>query len=33
VYVSPVAGGWEAPKRLGGWNKLALKAGASGKAR
>ncbi|MRX09529.1 glycosyl hydrolase [Pseudoduganella sp. FT25W] len=32
VYVSPVAGGWEAPKRLGGWNKLALKAGASGKA-
>ncbi|MYM72798.1 glycosyl hydrolase [Duganella sp. FT134W] len=32
VYVSPVSGGWEAPKRLGGWDKLALKAGASGKA-
>ncbi|MYM81154.1 glycosyl hydrolase [Duganella sp. FT50W] len=32
VYVSPVAGGWEAPKRLGGWDKLDLKAGASGKA-
>jgi beta-glucosidase len=30
VYLSPAAGGWEAPKRLGGWNKLALKAGASG---
>jgi beta-glucosidase len=32
VYVSPVSGGWEAPKRLGGWDKLAVKAGASGKA-
>jgi len=32
VYVSPVSGGWEAPKRLGGWDKLDLKAGASGKA-
>lgn len=27
VYISPAAGGWEAPKRLGGWDKLALKAG------
>jgi beta-glucosidase len=27
VYVSSVKGGWEAPKRLGGWDKLALKAG------
>lgn len=32
VYVSSLAGGWEAPKRLGGWDKLDLKAGASGKA-
>ncbi|HEX5344582.1 MAG TPA: glycoside hydrolase family 3 C-terminal domain-containing protein [Duganella sp.] len=32
VYVSPLAGGWEAPKRLGGWDKLELKAGASGQA-
>lgn len=32
VYVSPLAGGWEAPKRLGGWDKLDLKAGASGNA-
>jgi beta-glucosidase len=32
VYVSSVAGGWEAPKRLAGWDKLDLKAGASGKA-
>jgi beta-glucosidase len=31
IYVSPVAGGWEAPKRLGGWNKVALKAGANSK--
>jgi beta-glucosidase len=31
VYISPVAGGWEAPKRLAGWDKMALKAGASGK--
>jgi beta-glucosidase len=29
IYISPVAGGWEAPKRLGGWTKVALKAGAS----
>jgi beta-glucosidase len=28
VYVSKVGAGWEAPKRLGGWNKLALDAGA-----
>ena len=27
VYVSKAGGGWEAPKRLGGWDKLALKAG------
>ncbi|TFW31389.1 glycosyl hydrolase [Duganella callida] len=32
VYVSSAAGGWEAPKRLGGWDKLDVKAGASGKA-
>ncbi|MQA36654.1 beta-glucosidase family protein [Rugamonas aquatica] len=32
VYVSPVAGGWEAPKRLGGWDKVELKPGASGKS-
>ncbi|MRW89981.1 glycosyl hydrolase [Duganella sp. FT80W] len=32
VYVSSLAGGWEAPKRLGGWDKLDLKAGASGQA-
>jgi beta-glucosidase len=29
VYVSKVGGGWEAPKRLGGWDKLALNAGES----
>jgi beta-glucosidase len=28
VYVSPVAGGWEAPKRLGGWKKVAPAPGA-----
>ena len=28
IYVSPVAGGWEAPKRLGGWRKLDVKPGA-----
>ncbi len=28
VYVSKVGAGWEAPKRLGGWDKLALDAGA-----
>jgi beta-glucosidase len=27
VYVAPVAGGWEAPKRLGGWKKVELKPG------
>lgn len=27
VYVSKVGAGWEAPKRLGGWDKLALGAG------
>jgi beta-glucosidase len=32
IYVSPVAGGWEAPKRLGGWAKLELKPGASAEA-
>lgn len=29
VYVSPLAGGWEAPKRLGGYQKVALAPGAS----
>ena len=29
-YVSPVAGGWEAPKRLGAWGKIALAPGQSG---
>jgi beta-glucosidase len=29
VYVSPVAGGWEAPKRLGAWRKVELQSGAS----
>ena len=28
VYVSKVGAGWEAPKRLGGWDKLSLDAGA-----
>jgi beta-glucosidase len=32
VYISPQAGGWEAPRRLGGWDKLALAPGASGVA-
>jgi beta-glucosidase len=32
VYVAPVAGGWEAPQRLGGWNKLALQPAASASA-
>ena len=27
VYVAPAHGGWEAPKRLAGWDKLALKPG------
>jgi len=29
VYVSPAAGGWEAPRRLAGWSKVDLKRGAS----
>jgi beta-glucosidase len=29
VYVAPVSLKWEAPKRLGGWQKVDLKAGAS----
>ncbi|HET9863151.1 MAG TPA: glycoside hydrolase family 3 C-terminal domain-containing protein [Steroidobacteraceae bacterium] len=29
VYVSPAAGGWEAPKRLAGWRKVDLKPGES----
>jgi beta-glucosidase len=29
VYVSPTAGGWEAPKRLGGFSKVELAPGAS----
>jgi beta-glucosidase len=28
VYVSPAAGGWEAPKRLAGWRKVDLKKGS-----
>ncbi|MET0321475.1 MAG: glycoside hydrolase family 3 C-terminal domain-containing protein, partial [Duganella sp.] len=32
VYISPAKGGWEAPKRLGGWDKLEVKAGETGKA-
>jgi len=28
VYVSPVAGGWEAPKRLAGWRKVDMKKGS-----
>jgi beta-glucosidase len=27
IYVAPAAGGWEAPRRLGGWDKLGLKPG------
>ncbi|WP_342113541.1 beta-glucosidase family protein [Pseudoduganella sp. OTU4001] len=27
IYVSKIGAGWEAPKRLGGWDKLALKPG------
>lgn len=33
VYVSKVGKGWEAPQRLGGWDKLTLAAGASGTSR
>lgn len=29
IYIAPVAGGWEAPKRLGGWDKTLLAPGAS----
>lgn len=29
VYVARAGGGWEAPRRLGGWDKVALKAGES----
>jgi beta-glucosidase len=29
VYVSPAAGGWEAPKRLAGWKKVELQTGAT----
>jgi len=29
IYVAPVAGGWEAPKRLGAWRKVDLAPGAS----
>jgi beta-glucosidase len=32
VYISPAKGGWEAPKRLAGWDKVTVKAGESGKA-
>ena len=28
VYVAPGSGGWEGPKRLGGWQKVALAVGA-----
>ena len=31
VYVSPVAGGWEAPKRLGAFAKVTVKPGKTGK--
>ena len=29
VYVGPSSGSWEAPRRLGGWSKITLAAGAS----
>lgn len=32
VYVSPVSAQWESPKRLGGFQKVAVKAGTSAKA-
>jgi beta-glucosidase len=32
VYIAPAKGGWEAPKRLAGWDKVAVKAGESGQA-
>lgn len=28
IYVAPLEGGWESPKRLGGWRKVELKRGA-----
>ncbi|MFV3129004.1 beta-glucosidase family protein [Niveispirillum sp. KHB5.9] len=31
LYVGPAGGGWEAPKRLAGWQKLELAPGASGR--
>lgn len=31
LYVGPATGGWEAPKRLAGWQKLELAPGASGR--
>jgi beta-glucosidase len=33
LYVSGPGAGWEAPKRLGGWDKVALKAGQSRESR
>ncbi len=32
IYVAKNGAGWEAPKRLGGWQKLSLRAGESGDA-
>jgi beta-glucosidase len=32
IYITPVAGGWEAPKRLGGWRKVDLASGAETEA-
>ena len=32
IYVAAASGGWEAPKRLGGWRKLSLAPGASQQA-
>lgn len=29
LYIGPVAGGWEAPRRLGGWQTVQLEPGAS----
>ncbi|HTU67560.1 MAG TPA: beta-glucosidase [Steroidobacteraceae bacterium] len=28
IYIAPAAGGWEGPKRLGGWRKVDIKRGA-----
>lgn len=33
IYVSPLAGGWEAPRRLGGWTKVSLGPGESTEAK